>query len=126
MHPGRRPRRRVRPASASGPGCMRHRGAAAPAPGIWSRWTQDGSLFNALPVRSRFYSRGNTASQNAVGQEGPSRFGRSALHITRGDLMQLRLFSGFTRFLLGMLALAFALSAGAAGPKAYVGNFKDD
>jgi YVTN family beta-propeller protein len=40
--------------------------------------------------------------------------------------MQLRLFSGFTRFLLGMLALAFALSAGAAGPKAYVGNFKDD
>ena len=40
--------------------------------------------------------------------------------------MQLHLYSSFARFLLGILALGFALAAAAAGPKAYVGNFKDD
>src|SRR5438477_104434 len=38
--------------------------------------------------------------------------------------MQLHLYSSFARFSLGILALGFALAAAAAGPKAYVGNFK--
>jgi YVTN family beta-propeller protein len=40
--------------------------------------------------------------------------------------MQVHLYSCFARLSLGMLALGFALTAAAAGPKAYVGNFKDD
>ena len=132
--PGRRPRRRAGRASASARGCRPRRGAAAPAPrsGRCRSSGRRGS-FEPYRARRRLFPRNKTrATGGRTGRDRPRRAGdrrpHSSLHFTEIAACRFLASPGSpasrARSRSPRSALAGGLAA-AAGPKAYVGNFKD-
>src|SRR5690242_2828248 len=126
MHPGRHPRRHGRRAKASERGYTRRPDAAGSVFRSDGRWTKAiPGLFRTLPEERPAYSLGITPADVRYCGACPGRVSwpcRLVVFLTRkGAPMSVT-----SRFLVALAAAAFAVPALAAGPKAYVGNFKDN